>query len=62
MGVCITIALVWARFYWRLHGWAIFDAIASLLLHIDKANDVDSKRTKKDEVVGPIPSFLAQFV
>jgi hypothetical protein len=61
-GVCISIALVWARFYRRHHDLAISDAIASLLLHINEPNKVDSERTRKDEEVGPIPRLLAQSV
>jgi hypothetical protein len=62
MGVCIAIALVWARFYSCHHDLAISDAIASLLLHINEPNKVNSGRTRKDEEVGLIPSLLAQFV
>jgi hypothetical protein len=62
MGVCIAIALVWARFYRRHHNLAISDAIASLLLRINEPNKADSERTRKDEVVGPIPRLLAQSV
>ena len=58
----IAIALVWARFYRRHHDLAISDAIASLLLHINEPNKVDSERTRKDKEVGAIPSLLAQFV
>jgi hypothetical protein len=35
------------------------DAIASLLLHENELNKVDSERTGKDEEVGPFPSLLA---
>jgi hypothetical protein len=59
MGVCITIALVWVKFYRRHHDFAISDAIASVLLHINEPNKVDSERTRKDEEVKPIPSLLA---
>jgi hypothetical protein len=41
---------------------AISAAIASLLFHINEPNKVDSKRTKKDEEVGPIFSLLAKFI
>jgi hypothetical protein len=57
-GICIAIALVW-RFYRRHHDLVILDAIASLLLHINKRNKVDSERTRKDEEVGPNPRLLA---
>jgi hypothetical protein len=62
MGLFIAIAQVWAILSGRLHGSAISDAIASLLLHKYETNKMDSKRTKKDEEIGPIPIFLAQFV
>ena len=45
-----------------LHGWATSNAIASLLLHKNEPNRVDSKRARKDEEIGPIPSLPAQFV
>jgi hypothetical protein len=45
MGVCIAVTLVWARFLWCLHGLAISNAIASLLLHKNEPNKIDSERT-----------------
>jgi hypothetical protein len=42
-----------------LHGLANINAIASLLLHINEPNRVDSERTQKDEEVGPFHSLLA---
>jgi hypothetical protein len=62
MAVCNASALAWTRSYWRLHGLAISNAIARLLLLINEPNKVDSERTKKDEEIGPIPSLLAEFV
>jgi hypothetical protein len=41
---------------------AISDAIASLLLHENELNKIVFERTQKDGEVGPITSFLAQFV
>jgi hypothetical protein len=42
-----------------LHELATSKAIASLLLHINGPNRVDSEGTQKDEEVGPFPSLLA---
>jgi len=61
-GVCIAITLVWARFYGSLHGSAISDAIASLLLHKNEQNKIDSERTQRGEEAGPKPILLAEFV
>jgi hypothetical protein len=62
MGVCITITLVWARFSWCLHGFAISNAIASLLLHRNKPKKIDSDRTQRDNEAGLNPILPAEFV
>jgi hypothetical protein len=62
MGVCIAITLVWARYYSSLHGSVISDAIASLQLHKNEQNKIDSERTLRDEEAGPNFILLAEFV
>jgi hypothetical protein len=62
MGVCIAITLVWARFSWCLHGFSISNAIASLLLHRNEPNKIDSEITQRDEEAGPNPILPAEFV
>jgi hypothetical protein len=42
--------------------FSISEAIASLLLHKNEQNKIDSERTRKDEEIEPIPDLLAQFV
>jgi hypothetical protein len=45
-----------------VHGLAISNAIASLLLHKNEPNKIDSERTRRDEEAGPNPILLAEFV
>jgi hypothetical protein len=53
---------LWQDSLSTLHGSATSNVIASLLLHENKTNRVDSKKARKDKEIGPIASLPAQFV
>jgi hypothetical protein len=53
---------LWQDSLSTLHGLATSNVIASLLLHENETNKVDSKKARKDKETGPIPNLPAQFV
>jgi hypothetical protein len=57
-----SVAKLWQDSLSALHGSATSNVIASLLLHENETNKVDSKKARKDKEIGPIPSLPAQFV